>query len=127
MIFDSDVLVWYFRRLPRAIAAVEETPDGGLSVISYMELLQGARDKRELAALKAFVGDLGFRMIPLTENIGHRAAIYLEEHFHADGLPLLDALIAATAVENNETLLTGNVRHFRCIPELQVVPFSPRA
>ena len=36
-----------------------------------------------------------------------------------------DAIIAATAVENNLTLVSGNRKHFRMIKELRFKGFTP--
>ena len=45
-----------------------------------MELLQGARNKREMCLLRSFLKDLSFFTVLLSENIGHRAGVYLEEY-----------------------------------------------
>ncbi len=125
MIFDTDVLIWVFRGNRRSAALVEETEERCLSVVSYMELLQGARDKDEVRKIKAFMADAGFHMVPLSENIGHRASIYIEEFGLKAGMKLGDALLAATAVENHLTLCTANRRHYRAISELELVIFHP--
>jgi predicted nucleic acid-binding protein len=39
----------------------------------------------------------------------------------SDGLDLLDALIAATAIRHDLPLATFNVKHFRAIPDLTIV------
>jgi len=36
-----------------------------------------------------------------------------------------DAIIAATAIENNMTLISSNVKHFKVIKELQFKAFKP--
>ncbi len=36
-----------------------------------------------------------------------------------------DAIIAATAVENNATLVSSNVKHFKAVKELQLKTFKP--
>ncbi len=69
MLFDTDVLIWVFRGSEKAAKLVDETTGRHLSIVTYMELLQGARDRQELRTIRAFLADFGFRMLPLTENI----------------------------------------------------------
>jgi predicted nucleic acid-binding protein len=125
MIFDTDVLIWALRGNVRAAGAVDAAEEREVSVVSYMELLQGARDKKEVKAIKGFLADVHFRMLPLTENIGHRASIYVEEYALSAGMGMADALLAATAVEAHATLLTGNDKHYRAIQELDLRSFRP--
>lgn len=125
MLFDTDVLIWLLRGNSKAAKAVDDADTRALSVVSYMELLQGARDKREVKAIKGFLVDFRFWTLPLTENIGHRASIYMEEYGLSAGMSMADALIAATAVEVHEQLLTGNDRHYRPIQELVPKGFRP--
>lgn len=123
MLCDTDVLIWTLRGHTRAAQTIERAEDRALSVVSYMELLQGARDKSEVRTIKAFLADLGFTLMPLTENVGHRASIYMEEYGLAVAMSMADALIAATAVESHQTLVTANAKHYRPIAELQLTRF----
>ena len=123
MLFDTDVLVWALRGKSNAAALMEADADCQASVVTYMELLQGARDKREARSIKLFLAETGVRILPLTENIGYRAAIYVEEYGLRMGLCVADALVAATAVEGRLTLCTGNQKHYRLIGDLDVKPF----
>lgn len=123
MIFDTDVLIWTLRGNARAARVIEAEDVRAISIVSGMELYQGARDKREMAVLRDFIQE--FDVLALTENIGFRASIYMEEYALKAGMTLADALIAATAAEARETLCTGNDRHFRAISELQLKPFRP--
>jgi len=127
VIFDTDVLIWVFRGNAKAARAVDSAEARAVAIVTYMELLQGARDKRDVKAIKSFLADLGFRTLPLTENIGHRASIYMEEYGLSVRMSMADALIAATAVENHDVLLTGNQRHYRVIKELESKTFRPGA
>ena len=125
MLFDTDILVWALRGNPKAVRLIDRTSDLYLSVVSYLELLQGARDRSELRAIKSYLKDLNFQMVPLGENIGHRATIYMEQYALQADLCPADALIAATATENALSLATGNKKHFSAIRELEVVQFRP--
>jgi predicted nucleic acid-binding protein len=123
MIFDTDVIIWALRGNERAAEALDKADTLALSVISHMELTRGARNKKDLRMTRAFLADLGFRILPLSENIGHRASIYLEEYTLKSSLGIADVLIAATAVENNLPLCTGNAKHYRIIAELELSVF----
>ena len=76
--------------------------------------------------------DFGFRLIAndhtvlqFTENIGHRACVYVEEYALSNGLRAGDAIVAATATANNLTLVTSNAKHFRSIKGLMLKVFKP--
>ena len=125
MLFDTDILVWIQRGNHRAAALVEREEERCISVLTYMELLQGAREKRQHELILDFLSEYSFRILPLTENIGHRAAVYIEEYSLSHGLRAGDAIIAATATDNNLTLCTSNLRHFKPIKELKLKAFKP--
>jgi len=125
MFYDTDVLIWVFRGNSKAARLIDRDADRSLSVISFMELLQGAADKRETRLIKDFIKECGISVLPLTENIGHRASIYMEEFGISSGLRVADALIAATAAENQLRLCTGDYRHFRPIRDLEIAVFRP--
>ena len=125
MIFDTDVFIWLQRGNVRAARIIERTEERLLSTFTYMELLQSALNKQQHQAVKAFLREFDFRTLPLTENIGHRAAVYVEQYALSHSLEAGDALIAATAVENGLTLCTGNTKHFGAIEGLQVKRFVP--
>jgi hypothetical protein len=125
MLFDTDVLIWILRGSAKAARLVDETGDRRISVVTLMELLQGARDKHDSRLIKRFVVELGFRTLPLTENTGHRAVVYMEEYGLSSGLRVADALIAATAAENDLPLCSGDRSRYRAIAELDLLPFRP--
>ncbi|HPO16542.1 MAG TPA: type II toxin-antitoxin system VapC family toxin [Candidatus Hydrogenedentes bacterium] len=125
MLFDTDVIIWALRGNSRAAAAIDRADTLELSIVSYMELIRGARDKRELHSTKAALANLDFQILPLSENIGHRASIYLEEYAMKSNIGIPDALIAATAVENGQRLCTANTKDYRAIAEIQLEVFRP--
>jgi predicted nucleic acid-binding protein len=125
VLFDTDVLIYAQRGSRRAALAIDNAVRRLISVQSLMELVQGARDKDDLRLIKRFLAELGFTVLPLTENIGHRSLVYVEEYGLSAGLRAGDAIIAATAVENALPLMSANAKHFRPINELDLVVFRP--
>lgn len=118
MLVDTDVLIWYFRGNPEARAVLDEQAGFQLSAVTYMELVQGMQSTRELRTLRAALAEWGASLVMIDAAICTRSTIYVEQHFHAHGLRLAHALIAATAVESGPALLTGNVKHYGRISDL---------
>ena len=125
MIFDTDIFIWVQRGNEKAARLIENTEHRYLSIQTYMELLQGAKDKMQHEYVKNFITSYDFMVLPLTENIGHRASIYIEEYTLSSNLRSGDAIIAATAVENNMTLVSSNAKHFKLIKDLKLKVFKP--
>ena len=125
MIFDTDILIWVQRGNEKAAKLIEKDEDRYLSIHSYMELLQGAKNKTQHKYIKDFISEFEFSILPLTENIGHRALIYVEEYALSSNMRAGDAIIAATAVENNKLLVSSNIKHFKVVKELQLKNFRP--
>ena len=125
MLVDTDVLIWFLRGRESAREAIAARRSVELSAVTYMELVQGVRSKEELRLLRLTIQRHGWRILPLTENIGQRATIYLEDYALSDGMRLADALIAASAVESGSVLLTGNERHYTCVPGLALDRYQP--
>lgn len=125
MIFDTDVLIWFFRGNHPAAELIELQTDRAVSIVSVMELYQGARSQGEIRTIRRFFLQSGFRVIALNEAMSHLALTLVEEHARKDGLQMADALIAATARQTATILATGNIRHFRTVPALQLKAFRP--
>ena len=125
MLFDTDILIAVQRGHGNAASLINKTDSRQISVFTYMEFLQGAKDRSHLTLGQGFLRDLGFETIPLSGNIGHRAAIYVEQYSLSHSMRAGDAVIAATASEHGLTLATGNAKHYRQIPglELKVLRF----
>jgi len=125
MIFDTDIFIWIQRGNEKAARLIEKDEDRYLSIQSYMELLQGAKNKTHHKYVKDFISEFEFSVLPFTENVGHRALIYVEEYSLLSNMRAGDAIIAATAVENNMMLVSSNVKHFKIVNELQLKGFRP--
>lgn len=124
MLFDTDIFIWVQRGNVEAAQMMESSEERHLSVQTYMELLQTAQNKKQHKQIKDFLAAFDFSIIPFTENIGHRACIYIEEYTLSNGIRAGDAIIAATAIENNLTLVTSNAKHFKTIKDLKLKIFK---
>lgn len=125
MIFDTDILIWTQRGNKKAAVLIDSVSERKISVQTYMELLQCPQSKRQQEIIRSFLFDYAFEVISFTENIGHRASIYIEEYSLSTGIRTGDAIVAATAVENNLSLSTSNAKHFKKIKDLKLQIFKP--
>ena len=127
MIFDTDILIWMHRGHPGVAQFVNRVPveERNLSVVSYLELLYGARHSSDLRAVRTMVADLFAEVVPISESVSGPAVHLVESYVLAHRLDVSDAVIAATALARHETLATANGKHFRFIPGLDLKIFRP--
>jgi len=124
MLIDTDVIIWFMRGNQKAYDILNNCREFNISVVTYIELLQGLRNKAELSMLKKAFHTWRVRIIHLSEEISLKAMAYIERYFLSHSLTMADALIAATAISHNLPILTGDTRHYSCIAEVEVVPFE---
>jgi tRNA(fMet)-specific endonuclease VapC len=115
--------------LIRRVITVVGNQEIGLSAIGYTELVHGAYRAASVAkrALsRQFLDDL-VRRLPVFAYTAEAAEIVgtIDAEQQAVGLtiPYFDLLIGATALSLDFSILTANLRHFRMIPGLDVIPF----
>ena len=93
-----------------------------ISCVSVAELIQGCKNSRQLQSAKKLYSCL--EIFPLYNDVSSRALELLEKHFLSQHLKFLDALIAATAINLNLTLVTSNAKHFSFISNLKLIPWQ---
>ena len=125
MIIDTDVLIWHLRGNDRAKDLIYKSIPFSISVVTYIELIQGMRNKKEMNSLIRQLTKWNVEIIQISNDISTRAMIYVEQYYHRDALELADALIAATCIDRSEMLITGNERHYKSIPNIQIKRFNP--
>ena len=123
MIIDTDVLIWYLRGNENAQKIISANIPFKISVINYLELLQGMKDKRESRILREYLRKWSTEIIQINENISSRAMFLVEDYYLSHSMELADAIIAATALEYHEVILTANEKHYGFIPNIQVNKF----
>lgn len=118
---DTCILIDYLRGKEEAKQRLvaDRSKGLGMSVITYMELMVGARNKNELLTIKKAFAD--FEIVELSESISVKGKNLIEKFTKSHGLLIPDALIAATALELDVPLATLNISDFRFISNLRLV------
>ena len=118
-LIDSNVLIDVSRGNASAIKYVDRLEDSwAISQVTAMELIVGARDKRDLATIDGFLSL--YPVVPLSDSIGTGAYRLLKTYAQSHGLHVFDSLVAATAREKALTLVTLNRKHYQMIEGLQL-------
>jgi predicted nucleic acid-binding protein len=125
MVIDTDVLIWYMKGNQNAYKVIENSKHFFISVVTYMELVQGMRDKNELNNLRKALYAWGSKILYISEEISVKAMFFVEQHFLSHSIQLADALIGATAISNGLPILTGNDKHYKILKDLQIKKFRP--
>src|SRR5689334_22747084 len=104
-----------------AATFVDSLEDITISIITVHELIVGARNQRDAAAIDGLI-----RTFPvhadLRAEITGLAYDLLKRHAKSEGLRTFDALIAATAIAEGLTLVSRNRKHFQMIGSLSFQP-----
>ena len=125
MLIDTDVIIWYMRGNATALDEIEKHKNFSISVVTYMELVQGMRNKKELTSLRKALKSWNCKIIYITEEISSKAMFYVEQHYLSHSMQIADALIGATAASYGVPLLTGNDKNYKIVKEIDLMKFRP--
>ena len=125
MIIDTDVLIWYLRGNEKAKKVVETNIPFLISAVTYMELIQGMKNKEEFRIFQKQIQKWNIDIVQIDKEISSRAIFYIQEYSLSHSMMLADALIAATVVQTSEIRLTANDRHYNYIPNIECKRFEP--
>lgn len=135
ILVDTSVLIGFLRgsggkKVDLFRQAIEREFPFGISALTYQEILQGAKDEKELALLEQYLGALKIYHLPQSTEFYTKAS-RLYYTLRRKGLTVrgtIDVLIAATAIANDLYLLHDD-RDFDVmaghIPELHVLNEMP--
>lgn len=115
---DTTVIIDHLRGDEKATIFLEEF-NPQISIVTIAESIQGAQDKREQALAVKICES--FPRLNINGRISALAVELMKKFYLSNGLKFLDALIAATALENKLVLVTDNLKHFEFIKGLEVV------
>ena len=125
MLIDTDVLIWYMRGNEKARRVIKISNGFSISVVTYMELVQGLRNKEELNVLRNSLKGWNAEIIYINEEISTKAMFLVEQYYLSHSIQLADALIGATAVIYGYPLLTSNTKHYKIIKNIILRKFRP--
>ena len=70
-VFDTNILIDYLNGVAAARIELERNADRSISIVTWMEVLAGARDESEENVIEMFLRD--FRVIDLTRRVAREA------------------------------------------------------
>ena len=113
---DTNIFIHAFNGRHDTISRMEEIglQQIGLSVVTLMELYQGARNKVELARIKRNIRY--FDVVEIDNTASQQAAIFVERFKLSHNLQIPDAIIGASAVVHQVPLFTYNLKDFNFMP-----------
>jgi len=109
----------------KAFKQIESFDGFFISAVTYIELIQGIRNKGEFIELRRALRYWNTKILQINEEISTKAMFFSERYFLSHSLQLADSLIASTALVNGMPILTGNDKHYRAIKELAIKTFRP--
>ncbi|HLA96777.1 MAG TPA: type II toxin-antitoxin system VapC family toxin [Pyrinomonadaceae bacterium] len=116
-IIDTNILIGVLRG-DRELASFVESLDCAIDTTIYVELIQGAKNKADVASIERALGQ--FQLFHFDESISRRTIDLIRSYSKSHGLMFGDAVIAATCLENDLKLVTFNVKDFRFIKGLRI-------
>ena len=91
----------------------------GVETIVYIECIQDSISNTDKRRIKRSLQNIKF--YPLTNDIAQKAIELIDTYSNSHGLLLADAIIAATALEYDLTLITYNWKDFQFIKGLKLL------
>ena len=105
-LFDTNILIDYLAGVPAARAELARHRRRAISVVTWMEVLAGARDAAEEDVIEMFLRD--FTLVELSRPIAREAVTIRRSR----RIRLPDAIIWATARDHSALLVTRNSKDF---------------
>jgi predicted nucleic acid-binding protein len=120
LIVDTDILIELERGNISVGRCLEDIQDRAISAQTWMEFTYGATNKEHLRRIKQMLVRTGCEVVAIDQGISHKAMSLVEDYALEKNLSPGDALIAATALQRGEALLTLNRKHFKGIRGLDL-------
>ncbi len=117
---DTNVIIEFYKKNLRAIKNLQSIGQDqiAVSIVTAGELIYGALNKKELNQIKNDLDHL--QILHITPEIGDCFTTLMVEYSLSHKLSLPDGLIAATALTENISLYTYNLKDFKYIKNIQL-------
>lgn len=116
-LIDTNVFIAILKGDAKLKSFVENL-ECALDTTIYAELIQGSKNKAEVQKIEKYL--TRFELIHFDKSISQRTLELIRTYSKSHNLMFGDAIIAATCLENDLTLLTYNVKDFRFIKSLKI-------
>ncbi len=81
ILIDTDVLIWYLRGNEKAFEVIENQESFFISLVTYIELVRGMRNKKELKSLRIALRTWQTNILMIDEEISARAMFLVERYY----------------------------------------------
>ena len=105
-LFDTNILIDYLLGSDEAKAELARHRSRLVSIVTWMEVLAGAKDEAEADVVEMFLRD--FSIVPLTRSVAREAVALRQTH----RLRLPDAIVWASARTESALLVTRDTKDF---------------
>ena len=124
IVLDSNIIIEILKGNDKVINRVEEIglENVCLTYITVMEVIYGARNKREKKIIEEFLRS--FEILYSNENIDMQAVEYINKFSLSHDARIPDVIIAAICVYYHYELFTFNLKDFVYIPGIKIMQFD---
>lgn len=117
ILVDSCIVIDFIKNVEVIKHHIAQIQKPCINFIIEMELLQGAKDKRELRKIEKELSP--FDRLAFNNEIACLSTNLIKEYALSHNLQIADSIIAATSLVYNISLFTHNKKDFRFIPGLE--------
>ena len=125
MLIDTNILIYADRGNESAKKLIINSNAPSISVVTYMEYVPFCLNKVELNNFEKMLKKYRFKIVDINPEISMTAKSLVKQYALSHRVEMADALIAATALVENLTVITGNGKYFKPIPGLNIEIFKP--
>jgi tRNA(fMet)-specific endonuclease VapC len=126
VLLDSDVIINFLRNDRKSVELIrglkEKEENIRTTVLNGFELWKGAfrsGNNKSYSAVKKFLEEI--EVVPLDRRSSKKSADIFEGlRKKGEMVDVLDVMIGAISIVNNEEILTNNIKHFEKIPGIKL-------